>query len=120
MESLGFSWRLAPGEEDDTLVRDSLCAARVSERLRELLRSSASVQEALSQYKVGVVTELADVIRAQEARSQLDDVQDDELLLRLLPEPNTPLSDLEIPDVIPASSRKRGFADISMNPVQAT
>ena len=71
-----------------------------------------------------MVTQLADTIRAQEARSQFDNKQDDELLLRLLPEPTSPLSDLEQglgngganPDVS-APYRKRGFADNSSNPV---
>ena len=62
----------------------------MSERLREMLRSSASVQQALKQYKLGVATSLADTIRAQEARSEFDNEQDDELL-RLLPELTSPL-----------------------------
>ena len=79
----------APGAEHDTLLRESLCATPVSERFDELLRSSASVQEALKLYKVGVVTELADTIRDQEAKCQFDNRQDDELLLRLLPVPTS-------------------------------
>ena len=49
---------------------------------------------ALKQYKIGVLTSLADTIRAQEARSQFDNEQDD-ALLRLLPERTSPLSDLK-------------------------
>ena len=72
-----FFLEAAPGAEHDTLVRDYLLSTRVSERLGELLRSSASVEEALKEYKVNVVTELADTIRAQEARCQFDNRQDD-------------------------------------------
>ena len=126
--SIRFFLEAAPDAEDDTLVRDTLCATRVSERLEELLRSSSSVEEALREYKVGVVTELAGTIRAQEAKCQVDNKQDDELLLRLLPEPTSPLSDLEhgpgdvgaSTEVSIASSRKRGFADISSSPVQGS
>ena len=90
-----------------------------------MLRSSASVQQALKQYKLGVSTSLADTIRAQESRSEFDNEQDDELL-RLLPEPTSPLSDLKqglgdgglILDIRFVPSRKRAFADITSNPVQ--
>ena len=92
-----------------------------------MLRSSASVQQALKQYKLGVATSLADTIRAQEARSEFDNEQDDELL-RLLPKPTPPLSDLKqgqvdgglIPDIRFGLSRKGAFADMSSNPVQVS
>ena len=110
----------APEAEHDRLVRNSLCLAQPSPRLRSFLQSASSVPEALTQYKEFVVTKLAKVIRAQRVLRSLDGVNDDELLLRLLPEPTSPVSDSEQQAVDVAqllgdadvSSRKRSFSAI--------
>ena len=105
----------APRAEHDRLVRDSLCSVRLSGRLRSCLESATSVPEALAQYKARVVTDLAEVMRAQAAMSQLDDDRDDELLLRLLPQPDSPFLEEDLPLIDPdieAPSKKRGFSSI--------
>ena len=54
-------------------------------------------------------------MRAQAATSQLDDDRDDELLLRLLPQPESPCLEEDLPlidPVIEAPSKKRGFSSI--------
>ena len=107
----------APEAEHDRLVRNSLCLAQPSPRLSSFLQSASSVPEALTQYKEFVVTKLAKVIRAQRVLRSLDGVNDDELLLRLLPEPTSPVSDSEQQAVDVAqllgdadvSSRRRSF-----------
>ena len=67
------------------------------------------------------------IIRAQKVLRSLDGVNDDELLLRLLPEPTSPVSDPEQQDVEVAqllgdadgSSRKRSFSAVDgPQPVQ--
>ena len=68
-----------------------------------------------------MVTILTTTIRDQEAKGQLDDERDDELLLRFLPEPTSPCSDVEQvlddggsnPEVSVTTSRKRGFSSIA-------
>ena len=105
----------APRAEHDKLVRDSLCSVRLSGRLRSILESATSVPDALAQYKARVVTDLAEVMRAQATISQLDDDRDDELLLRLLPQPESPCLEEDLPlidPVIEAPSKKRGFSSI--------
>ena len=54
----------ALGVENDTLVRETIGATGVSNRLRGLLESASSVEEALTQYKVDVVTVLVRTICA--------------------------------------------------------
>ena len=112
----------APRAEHDKLVREALCSVRLSERLKVALQAAASVPEALAQCKLQVVTELAEVLRAQDALSQLDDKKDDELLLRLLPEPCSPLSEgdpqedaddaAQVLADVGGPSKKRGFSAI--------
>ena len=110
----------APSTEHDYLVRDSICAIPLSQRLRSALEATSSVPEALTQYKSSVVAELAKVLQAQAALSSLDDEKDDELLLQLLPEPTSPPSEEEQPlDEVAqvlaktgAPSRKRRFSAV--------
>ena len=112
--------KAAPNAEHDSLVRDSLCSVGLSDRLKLLLQSAASVPEALSQYKTLVVTDLAEVLRVEATLSHLDDERDDELLLRLLPQPSPPhVEEVKIMDdatqsvaAVNRPSRKRGFSDI--------
>ena len=112
--------KAAPNAEHDSLVRDSLCSVGLSDRLELLLQSAASVPEALSQYKTLVVTDLAEVLRVEATLSHLDDERDDELLLRLLPQPSPPhVEEVKIMDdatqsvaAVNRPSRKRGFSDI--------
>ena len=112
----------APRAEQDKLVREALCSVRLSGRLKLALQAAASVPDALAQYKLQVVTELAEFLRAQAALSQLDDERDDELLLRLLPEPCSPLSEgdpqedaddtAQVLADVGGPSKKRGFSAI--------
>ena len=114
----------APRAEHDRHVRDALCSVDLSRRLRFFMESAPSVQEALAQYKTRVVTEVAELIRAQASFTALDDDKDDELLLRLLPEPTSPFSDEGLQgDVTTLSrsvkgglSRKRRFSATDTRP----
>ena len=109
----------APEPEHDRLVRSSLCLAQPSPLLNSFLQQASSVPEALTQYKESVATKLAEVIRANRVLRSLDDVNDDEMLLRLLPEPTSPVSDPGQQDVEVAQllgdadgSRKRSFSAV--------
>ena len=114
----------APASEHDKLVRDTLCSLNPTERLKSFLESATSVTEALSLYKASVATDLADILRNQAALSQLDDDRDDELLLRLLPLPESAGPDDEplIDDVtthrveIEKPSKKRVFSSVDELP----
>ena len=88
----------APGEAHDALARHSLCSFRLGERFRAVLQTATSVSVALFIYKEAFAIDLAAAMRAQVAKSLLDDEKDEEMLLRLLPVPS-PLSEVElIPD----------------------
>ena len=114
----------APTTEHDNLVRDTLCSVHLSERLLTFLESASTVPEALAQYKAGVVTDLASILRNQAAMSLLDDDRDDELLLRLLPQPDSTGPDDErlVDDVAPnlvdvnLPSKKRAFSSVDELP----
>ena len=63
-----------------------------------MLQTATSFCVAFFKYKAPVATDLAAAMRAQVAKSLLDDEKDEEMLLRLLPVPS-PLSEVElIPD----------------------
>ena len=81
---------------------------------------TSSIPEALAHYKSSVVADLARVLQAQAALRSLDDERDDELLLQLLPDPTSPLSEEDQqPDEVAqilasavAPSKKRRFSDV--------
>ena len=87
----------APGDEHNTLVRESLCSFKLSARLEEALLSVSSVSVALLKWKEAVAIDLAEAMRAQAARAVLYDEKDDEMLLRLLPVPSPPPGVGQIP-----------------------
>ena len=59
----------APGDEHNTLVKDSLSSFRLSARLEETLLTVSPVSEALLQWKEAVAIDLAETMRAQAARA---------------------------------------------------
>ena len=112
----------APGVEHNTLVKESLSSFKLSPRLEEALRSVSSVSAALSQWKEAVATDLAETMRAQAARAVLYDEKDDEMLLRLLPDPSPPPAVGQIPIDDESQNqgkltRKRVFSAIEQSPV---
>ena len=106
----------APGEQFTALVRDSLCSFKLSARLREALLSTSPVSVALIQYKEAIATGLAVAMRARATGALLYDEKDDEILLRLLPQPSPPNSD-DGPHVLGSMPKKRVFSAIDDLPI---
>ena len=116
----------APGDEHNTLVKDSLSSFRLSSRLEETLLTVSPVSEALLQWKEAVAIDLAETMRAQAARAVFYDEKDDEMLLRLLPVPSDDdsqrqgkltkkrvFSAIDQPSVIPKKSSIPALASLS-------
>ena len=111
---------LAPAREHDVLVKEAICSLQVSRRLKTLLGSAASVPEALTAYKTGVVQELAATLRRKGRRTSLDEEKDDVLFSRFLPEPSSLDSEDGMPTpaqraqpAVGQSSRKRRASAIA-------
>ena len=88
---------LAPAREHDVLIKEAICSLQVSQRLETLLGSAASVPDALTAYKTGVLQDLAATLRRNVLRTNLDEEKDDVLFSRFLPEPSSHESDGGVP-----------------------
>ena len=106
----------APGDQFTALVKDSLCSFKLSDRLREALLSTSPVSVALIQYKEAIATDLAVAMRARATSALLYDEKDDEILLRLLPQPSPSNSD-DGPQALGSMPKKRVFSAIDDLPI---
>ena len=106
----------APGDQFTALVKDSLCSFKLSDRLREALLSTSPVSVALIQYKEAIATDLAVAMRARATSALLYDEKDDEILLRLLPQPSPSNSD-DGPQALGSMPKKRVFSAIDDPPI---
>ena len=90
-----------PDGAHNDLVRDTIISLQVSKRLETLLNSVTPVNVALVEYKKAVVRDPAISMRRLEAKAQLEDELDAELLSQL-PDPISPDSEEEAQAVVPS------------------
>ena len=111
-----------PSGAHNDLVRDTIVALQVSGRLEAMLTTVTPVNVALLEYKKAVVRDLAISMRRLEAKAQLQDEMDAELL-SLLPDPILMEAGEEAQAVDPSHAaaevggdppvRKRSLSDVS-------
>ena len=112
---------LAP--ENNALLFSAITSLGLSGRLESFLESAFSLREALTSYKRAVLQQLAVSFRQREEQRRVVEGMDDELFSQFLPEPGSPLSEVE--DILSvlvsspkkaedgkAGSRKRGVSGV--------
>ena len=112
-----FFLEVAPAPRHADLVCSALLRMGVSERLEACVRSSATVRLALTSYKTAVLLELAIALRLKDKVARRDDLQDEELFSRFLPEPISPGSSeherADMLGIVGGGSRKRGVSAVA-------
>ena len=82
----------APEPQHLALVRAALSQLGMYGLLAEFLETATSFPEAIKNYKLAILQELAAAVRRRVEQARYDDLQDDELFSRFLPEPVSPVS----------------------------
>ena len=112
-----------PEAEYEKMVLDAVKELNPSARFSAYLLTAASVRDATTSWKTAIMQDLAVFIRQKELQARREEVLDEELFARFLPEPVSPESEVEtFPDEVfsipkaPVSGsgdRKRGVSLIT-------
>ena len=112
-----------PEAEYEGLVLDAVNKLSPSARLSAYLCSAASVRDATTSWKTAIMQDLAVVRRQRELQASREEVLDEELFTRFLPEPVSPDSEVDSfpEEVIPipkapasgSGDRKRGISQVA-------
>ena len=105
----------APEPQHLPLVRAALSQLGMYGRLASFMETATSFPEAIKAYKLAILQEVAAAVRRREEQARQDDLQDDELFSRFLPEPVSPVSSgTERQSAIPLVNPRPLKRDVSM------
>ena len=85
----------AAGPVHDKLLRGVLSTVKLSEKLLRAFGQSPTVKEAVRDYKIHILRELARSIQLRESQRRRFETMDDDLFSTFLPDPVSPLSDTD-------------------------